>query len=68
MKKNLFFAVILSIGLAALINSCVKDTFTEEDAYAQQRKNELLQDSLAQAKLLAEANLSTEQIDRKSVV
>ena len=62
MKKNLFFAVILSIGLAALINSCVKDTFTEEDAYAQQRKNELLQDSLAQAKLLAEANLSTEQI------
>jgi|GEM_PF-1851681 len=62
MKKNLFFAVILSIGLAALINSCVKDTFTEEDAYAQQRKNELLQDSLAKAKLLTEANLTTEQI------
>lgn len=62
MKKNLLFAVILSIGLAALINSCVKDTFTEEDAYAQQRKNELLKDSLAQAKLLTEANLSTEQI------
>lgn len=62
MKKNLFSAVILSIGLAALINSCVKDTFTEEDAYAQQRKNELLQDSLAKAKLLTEANLTTEQI------
>lgn len=62
MKKNLTLSVILVIGLLAFISSCVKDTFTEQDAYSEQRKNELLQDSIAKSKLEMEASLTQEQI------
>jgi len=61
MKKNLFFATVLCIGLLAIINSCVKDTFTEEDAYAEQRKNTMLQDSIAKSNIELEAELSQQQ-------
>jgi hypothetical protein len=61
MKKNLFFAAILCIGLLAIINSCVKDTFTEQDAYDQQRKSALQQDSIAKSNMELEAQLAQEQ-------
>lgn len=61
MKKNLFFATILCIGLLAIINSCVKDTFTEQDAYDEQRKSALQQDSLAKSNMELEAQLAQEQ-------
>jgi hypothetical protein len=61
MKKNLFFAAILCIGLLAVINSCVKDTFTEQDAYSEQRKTALQQDSIAKSQMEFEAQLAQEQ-------
>jgi hypothetical protein len=62
MKKNLYISVILFLGLLWAISSCVKDTFTEQDAYAEQRKAELLKDSLAKAQAASAANLSMQQI------
>jgi hypothetical protein len=61
MKKNLSIAVLLFIGLLAFFSSCVKDTFTEGDAYSEQRKNELLKDSLAKSQLETEASLAQQQ-------
>jgi len=61
MKKNLFLAAILCIGLTALFNSCVKDTFTEQDAYNEQRKNAQQQDSIAKSQMELEAQLAMEQ-------
>ena len=61
MKKNLLFGAILCIGLLAIINSCVKDTFTEQDAYNEQRKNALQQDSIAKSNMELEAQLAQEQ-------
>jgi len=62
MKKNLTLAVILCIGLLAFIGSCTKETFTEKDAYSEQRKNEQLQDSIAKSQAEFEAGLSEKQI------
>ncbi len=61
MKKNLFLAAILCIGLTALFNSCVKDTFTEQDAYNEQRKAAITQDSIAKSQMELEAQLAMEQ-------
>jgi hypothetical protein len=61
MKKNLFFAAILCIGLLAIINSCVKDTFTEQDAYNEQRKTAVQQDSLTKSQMEFEAQLAQDQ-------
>jgi len=61
MKKNLFVAAILCIGLLAIINSCTKDTFTQEDAYNQQRINAKTADSIAKSQMELEAQLATEQ-------
>jgi hypothetical protein len=63
MKKNLTLAVILFIGLVAFMSSCVKDTFTELDAYSEQRKNEQLQDSIAKSQAELEAQLAKEQAE-----
>lgn len=61
MKKNLFLAAILCIGLTALFNSCVKDTFTEQDAYNEQRKAAITQDSIAKSQMEFEAQLAKDQ-------
>jgi hypothetical protein len=61
MKKNLFFAAVLCIGLTALFISCDRDTFTELDAYSEQRKNEMLQDSITKSQLAFEAELTQKQ-------
>ena len=61
MKKNLFLGAILCIGLLAITNSCVKDTFTEQDAYNEQRKNALQQDSIAKSNMELEAQLAMDQ-------
>jgi len=62
MKKNLFFAAVLCIGLLAIINSCVKDTFTEQDAYNEQRKNAVQQDSITKSQMEFEAQLAQDQV------
>ena len=56
-EKNLSLAVILCIGLLAFISSCVKDTFTEKDAFTEQQKLELLRDSLQQGQELLRDSL-----------
>ena len=52
MKKNLSLAVILFIGLLAFVSSCVKDTFTEKNAYTEQQKLAMLTDSLQKSQAL----------------
>jgi hypothetical protein len=46
MKKNLSITVVLISGLLLSLSSCVKDTFTEKDAFTEQQKLEILRDSL----------------------
>ena len=48
MKKIIYLGILVLIGFIALVSSCQKDTFTEEDAYTKQTDLELLRDSLAQ--------------------
>ena len=52
MKKNLSLAVFLLIGLLAFVSSCVKDTFTEKDAFSAQTNLATLQDSLQRKQAL----------------
>jgi hypothetical protein len=52
MKKNLSLAVFLLIGLLAFVSSCVKDTFTEKDAFSAQTNLATLQDSLQRSQAL----------------
>jgi hypothetical protein len=47
MKQILKIGILIFIGFVALISSCTKDTFTEEDAFTKQKDLELLKDSLA---------------------
>jgi hypothetical protein len=57
MKKILFPVVILCIGFLAFISSCVKDTFTEKDAYSAQQDLITLQDSLQRSQELLRDSL-----------
>lgn len=57
MKKILFFMVILCIGLLTFISSCVKDKFTEKDAYSAQQNLVTLQDSLQKSQELLRDSL-----------
>lgn len=52
MKKNLSLAIVLFIGLLAFVSSCVKDTFTEKNAYTEQQKLAILTDSLQKSQAL----------------
>jgi hypothetical protein len=60
MKKNLSVIVFLFIGILAFVSSCVKDTFTEKDAFAQQQNLATLNDSLAKSQALLLDSLKKE--------
>lgn len=62
MKKNLIFGGILFIGLLAFISSCVKDTFSEKDAYAEQQKLAQLKDSLDKSQTVLKDSLSNRNV------
>ncbi len=47
MKQIWKVGILVFTGFVALISSCTKDTFTEEDAFSKQQDLELLRDSLA---------------------
>ena len=57
MKKILKIGILIFLGFIALISSCTKDTFTEEDAFLKQQDMELLKDSLATRQLIIRDSL-----------
>lgn len=57
MKQILKIGILVFTGFIALISSCTKETFTEEDAYAKQKDLELLKDSLATRQLFVRDSL-----------
>ncbi len=60
MKKNLSIFVFLFIGILAFVSSCVKDTFTEKDAFTEQQKLAILNDSIQKSQALLLDSLKKE--------